>query len=104
MNGPDEPTLSFDCDFDENDAADIEQKGYFQHAIANLPDGRRVRLSFWDPVRLSQDLETEKAQGRICIAEPGLIVVPDVTVENMLTAIKEIYRRGYFDRILSIFG
>ncbi len=94
--------LFFTCDFDEKDAYEVEQKGYFEHAIAQLPNGARVRVCFWDPVRLAQDLETDLKLGRICIGEPGLVVVSKVTVENMQNAIKELYRRGYFERLRKI--
>ncbi len=37
--------------------------------------------------------------GKICIGEPGLILIPKVTVENMRAAVKELYRSGYFERL-----
>ncbi len=97
-----DPMLSFTCDFDERTAFEVEQKGYFEQGIAVLPDGRRVKVCFWDPIRLAQDLETEQKLGRISIGEPGLILIPKVTVENMQRAISEIYRKGYFDRLVSL--
>jgi hypothetical protein len=102
MSTESDPTLSFTCDFDEKTAFDVELKGYFQHAIASLPDGRRVQVSFFDPARLAKDLESEQELGRNSIGEPGLIVVPRVTVKNMLGAIKELYHNGYFDRLSSL--
>ena len=102
MNKPNSPTLSFTCDFDDRTRAEVELKGYFEHAIACLPDGRKVKLYFWDPVRLAQDLETEQRLGRACIAEPCLVVVPRVTVQYMQAAIEELYRNGYFDRLLTV--
>jgi hypothetical protein len=94
MNGPE---LIFECEFDERAAEEVELKGYFQHAVVRLPDGRRMRLSFWEPVRLTQDLETDVRNGRTCFAEPGLVIVPSVSVENMRRAVFELYRTGYFD-------
>jgi hypothetical protein len=96
MNGPE---LIFECEFDERAAEEVELKGFFQHAAVCLPDGRRMKLSFWDPVRLAQDLETDLGNGRTCFAEPGLIVVPRVSVENMRRAVSELYRTGYFDHL-----
>lgn len=91
--------LEFGCTFDARTIEEVRNKGYFQHAIACLPDGRRVRVSFWDPVRLSQDMEIETGLGRSCIGEPGLIVVPRVTPDNMLAAVNELYSKGYFDQL-----
>ena len=102
MNPKIDPTLSFACDFDERTAFEVEQRGYFEHAIAGLPDGRQVKVCFRDPIRLARDLENEQELGRISIGEPGLIIIPRVTVEKMLRAIKELYHDGYFDRLSSI--
>ena len=88
---------------DERALYEIEQKGFFEHAIANLPDGSRVRVSFWTPGRLSEDLETDLKWGKKCLAEPGLIVVSNVTLENMRAAVEDLYARGYFDRLRSVF-
>lgn len=96
------PTLVFACDFDERTAWEVEQKGWFDAAIARLPNGLEVSLSFRDPVRLQQDLEAEVSAGRSCVAEPALIVIPRVTRENMEAAVVELYRDGYFERLGSI--
>jgi len=96
-------TLSFTCDIDERAEWEIQQKGWFEHAIVHLPDGSNVPVCFWDPVRLSQALETDLKLGRTCIGEPGMIIIPCVTVENMKAAVEELYHRGYFDRLRSLF-
>lgn len=96
-------TLSFTCDLDDRAIYEIEQKGYFEHALVNLPDGSAVRVCFWDPVRLAQDLETNVKLGKNYIAEPGLIVLPRISVRNMTVAVEDLYQRGYFDRLRSLF-
>jgi hypothetical protein len=103
MNEANRVTLSFACDIDERTEWEIQQKGWFEQALVHLPDGSNVPVCFWDPVRLSQDLETELKSGRTCISEPGMIVIPHVTVENMKAAVEELYRRGYFDSLRSLF-
>jgi hypothetical protein len=102
MSAESEPMLSFTSDFDERTEFEVEQKGFFEHAVACLPDGRRISVCFSDPSRLAQDLETEQELGRISIGEPGLIVIPKVTVANMMKAIEELYQNGYFDRLSSL--
>jgi len=96
-------TLSFSCEFDERVAWEIELKGWFEHAVVHLPEGGIVHISFWDPVRLAQDLETDLQAGKRCLAEPGMIVIPKLTVENMKAAVEELYHSGYFDRLRSAF-
>jgi|ERR1700730_8141750 hypothetical protein len=96
-------TLSFACDFDERTAWEVRQKGWFEQAIVHLPDGNKVPVCFWDPGRLSQDLETDLKLGKTCISEPGMIVIPEVTAENMKAAVEELYHRGYFNQLRSLF-
>ena len=96
----DEPTLTFTCELDERAEWEIEQKGFFEHAVVNLPDGGSVSVCFWDPVRLSQDLEMELTHGRKCLAEPGMIVIPKVTIDNMRAAVTELYASGFFKHLL----
>jgi hypothetical protein len=95
------PTLVFGLDFDEQAAYEVELKGWFEAVSVKLPNGLEIPLSFRDPVRLAQDLEAEIAAGRICVAEPALIVVPKITRENMAAAVDQLYREGFFDRLVS---
>lgn len=102
MSEPKHAALSFTCDFDERTEWEIQQKGWFEQALVHLPDGSTVPVCFWDPVRLTQDLEADLKSGRSCIAEPGMIVIPEVTVKNMQAAVGELYSEGYFDRLKSL--
>jgi hypothetical protein len=102
MESPKVPTLVFTYDFDERTAYEAELKGWFDAVSARLPNGLVVPLSFRDPVRLGQDLESEVMNGKCCLAEPALIVVPRVTRDYMDAAIAELHVDGYFDRLLAI--
>jgi len=90
-------TLSFNCEMDERAEWEIRQKGYFEHSSVILPNGKTVPIFFWDPIRLSQDLETNLRAGRACLAEPGMIILPEITVTNMKVAMEELFERGYFN-------
>lgn len=96
-------TLSFSVDFDERAEWEIEMKGWFEHARVHLPDGRTVQVCFWDPERLAQDLATDLKLGKSCLAEPGMIIVPKVTVQNMKAAVEELYQKGFFDRLTELY-
>lgn len=100
----DQPTLTFSCEMDERTEWEIEQKGFFEHAVVSLPEGRSVAVFFYDPIRLSQDLETDLKFGSKCIAEPGMIIIPSVTIDNMRAAVEDLYRKGYFKYINSVEG
>ena len=102
MSGRNHVSLSFDCEFDARAEWEIEQKGWFEHGLVHMPDGSSVHVSFWSPGRLAHDLEADLKSGKTCLAEPGMIVVPKVTVENMKAAVEELYQSGYFDRLRSL--
>jgi len=93
---------SFPHGFDARDECEAPQRGYFGEAVVELPQGKRVKVCFYDPIRLAQDLETVQASGEVCIGEPGLIVVPSVTLELMQRAVQQLYTQGYFDRLVSL--
>lgn len=90
------PRLVFDGQFDEREAAESEAKGYRSNVWAELANGDRYEIVFYDAVRLAQDLADEN-----CIAEPGLIVVESVTQGNMQAAIERLAEEGYFDSLRS---
>ncbi len=95
MPQEDQPTLQFPNGFDAAIAWEAEQKGVYYQAVVRLPGGDRVQVGFYDPVRLAQDL----GDNQCCIALPGMIIIPRVTLECMLRAVKQLYREKYFDSL-----
>lgn len=90
------PTLTFRYGFDHDDEIDTPLKGYRSDAIVVAPDGQEYTVYFYDPVRLRQDLEEEIKNGRPYVAEPGLIILPQVTRQAMESAVQELWLQGYF--------
>jgi hypothetical protein len=84
-------------EFDERAEWEMPMRGCLSYSLIELPDGRRFTLDFYDPVRLRQELEMGRQHGYPCIAEPGLIVVPEVTREWILRALDHLIGQGYFD-------
>ena len=93
------PKLVFRYPFDEAAAYDAEARGYLAYASVELSDGNRYPVVFYDPVRLQQDLEVEMSQGRAFIADPGMIVVPEVTMARMQDAVERLFQMGFFDSL-----
>lgn len=89
--------LTFKYAFGEQEAFEAEARGYCGYAVAELEGGVAVPVVFYDAVRLQQDLETMTAHGRPFIAEPCLIVVASVTLENMELAIARLSEEGFFE-------
>jgi hypothetical protein len=56
-------------------------------------------LSFYDPVRLAQEIDDELAEGNSGFIERGLIVVPEVTKENIEKVISQAENEGYFQSV-----
>jgi hypothetical protein len=93
------PRLIFEGGFDERDAFESRARGYRSHVWVQLADGERYPLVFYDAVRLQQDLEDEAKSGNPYIAETGLIVLQEVTKENMELAVFRLVQEGYFDSL-----
>ena len=99
MVAPHSPKLVFKHPFDAAAAYDAEARGYLGYAAVELSDGTRYPVAFYDPVRLQQDLEVEASEGRAFIAEPGMIVIPEVTLGRMQDAINRLFQNGFFDAL-----
>lgn len=82
--------------FDERSEFETPFRGYLSHAEVELEDGTRYKLFFIDPIRLQQDLEEEVKLGRPYIAEAGLIVLPEVTLEKIREVIRLLPKDDFF--------
>ncbi|HYL74545.1 MAG TPA: hypothetical protein VEU96_10090 [Bryobacteraceae bacterium] len=89
-------TLLFPLDFDERAAWEMELKGFVCAAV-KLANGTVLEVTFYDPVRLAQDLEDEGY-----IADPGLIVIRSVTLQCMRDAVEKLQKSGYFERLVPL--
>jgi hypothetical protein len=73
----------------DEDAGTIEAKGWLADATVTLSDGRSLSLSFYDPARLAQEVADELDRTGF-FAERNLIVVPNVTREQIERAVREL--------------
>lgn len=85
-----------------DDIADAEARGYLAHVFVESVSGDMFPITFYDPIRLSQDLDEMANQGHPMIAEIGLIVLPKVTRQNMENAARRLVAEGYFSYMRSI--
>ena len=92
--------LRFETVLDDYEILEMSSKGFCLGVTAELPDGSRRQLSFYDPGRLTQDLELDIAGGNApCLAFPGLIVVPEVRPEWMQRAVDYLASQGFFEHL-----
>jgi hypothetical protein len=89
------PRVIFPEGFDERAASETPLKGWLS-AQVELEDGCRYAVYFSDPTRLQQDMDEAVKSGRPCFAEPGLIIVPEVTVQTVQDAVQFLWQQGFF--------
>ncbi len=95
-------TFHFPTDFDERAEFEMTLKGYLCDGFVELQDGRRFPVTFYDPVRLAQDVEASGSYGIPMLAEPGLVVIPKVTREAIERTIPELIEQRFFDHLKPI--
>lgn len=93
--------LIFEYGLSEQEVFEAKARGYCSHVWVELRDGSKYPVTFFDLVRLSQELDAEEQQGRPFVAEPGLIVVREITRENMEVAAKKLADEGFFKTTLA---
>jgi hypothetical protein len=93
------PKLLLREPFDDRTAWEVSSKGWYSGATVELPDGSRYPLFFYDPARLSQDLDGEVESGSPCLAQPAMIVVPEITEAAMRAAVNHLYEQGWFEHL-----
>lgn len=95
------PHIIYPVELDERTVFEMHLKGWVQ-AIVETENGQRYSFYFTDLVRLKQDVDAAIAQGEPGFAEIGMIVISEVTPENIERAIAFLWVRGYFDSLKSL--
>ena len=89
-------TVVFPEDYDAQSEFETPSRGYLSGVVVQTTNGLRYRVFFYDPVRMQQDLE---AEGKGYLAEPNLILLSDVTTENIKRAVQGLWQDGYFKHL-----
>ena len=95
------PKLIF-LDWQEGDEMIINQKGWFCHNNVELENGNRYQVFFFDSVRLGQHLEDNAENGKPFFIENNLIVLTEITIENMQKVITEAEKLNFFENLKPI--
>jgi len=90
--------LTFKYGWEEKDDEETPMRGYRSDGIVKTPEGE-YPVYFIDPIRLQQDLEAETELGTPFLAQPGLIILPEVTLESMENAVRQLWKQGYFESL-----
>jgi hypothetical protein len=70
-------------------------KGWLSVQV-ELDGGGRYAVYFSAPMRLQQDVDDAVHNGKPCFAEPGLIMVSEVTVQAIQNAVQFLWEQGFF--------
>ena len=100
MNSNHSFTVHFPDWYDERGEWEVESKGWLQGATVELANGNRYPVFLYDPVRLQQDLEADAKQGRPWVAEPGLIVLPELTRAAITAVIEQLVKNDFFQHFV----
>ncbi|WP_139024698.1 hypothetical protein [Bradyrhizobium sp. STM 3843] len=92
--------LTLPEDFDRHEWA-TTAKGWFTGAQLTV-SGKTYSLTFYDPVRLSQEIRDEFSCGNDCFFEQNLIVVRSVTRSAMERAAAFLVQSGQARSLLQI--
>ena len=92
----------FPLEFDERYQLEVADRGYLSHVAVSMPDGSRYPLHFISPLRLEQELAQLCRFGPCLFVEVGLVVVPDLALDTLITAVRDLIARGYFKFLKTI--
>ncbi|MGL6095067.1 MAG: hypothetical protein ACRC7O_04605 [Fimbriiglobus sp.] len=85
--------------YDDRAEWEAESKGWLPGVEVEFLSGARYPITFYDPVRLSQDLEHTSEEGGSVIAETGMAVIPAVTRVGIVKAVETLVAQGFFDHL-----
>ena len=92
-------TVVFPDWYDERAEYEVPMKGYLEGVVVRMADGARYGLCFYDPVRLQQDVERGAEFGQTYVAEPGLVILPEVTTQAIQKVVPNLLRDGFFSHL-----
>jgi hypothetical protein len=84
----------------EVDGRDLVPHGYRGDVVVELADGEAFPVYFYEPdaVREELDARIRSGFGRF-VAEPGLVVIPEITLAGMKSSVLELIGAGYFTHL-----
>ncbi len=88
--------IKYPFEWSERDHFERPAKGWLSDVTLELDNGNVHIVTIYDPVRLAQDLEEELGSGGVGIIEKGLLVVSEVSKENIEKAIFRAVETGVF--------
>jgi hypothetical protein len=93
----DYPRLVFAHDVDDRDMA---PHGYRGDVVVEFSDGEAFPIYFYEPDAIREELDCRIRSGfGQFVAEPGLVVIPEITLARMKSSVLELIEVGYFSHL-----
>lgn len=93
----DYPRLVFAHDVDERDMA---PHGYRGDVIVEFAEGESFPVYFYEPDAIREELDGRNRSGfGRFVAEPGLVIIPEICVAAMKSSVLELIEVGYFTHL-----
>jgi hypothetical protein len=93
----DYPRLVFAHDVDDRDLA---PHGYRGDVVVETADGEAFPVYFYEPCAVREELDGRMRSGLgQFVAEPGLVVLPEITLAGMKSSVLELLEVGYFSHL-----
>jgi hypothetical protein len=82
---------------DQRGLDEAPDRGYLSHLLVEIDGSRLYPVFFYSPGGLQSDLETNSKLGKPWVAETGMIIVQELTLEAMQDAVQALCDQGYFE-------
>ncbi len=74
-------------------------KGFLGDVFVRFSDGTQYELFFIDITRLQQDLHSRTERGNKFFAQPNMIVLTEITTDNIKNAVTELVKQEFFSTL-----
>ena len=98
---PKKPELMFINGLSENALIEAHDRGYLSHVAVNV-GGHMYPVVFYDSIRLQQDVSGGASHGRPFVADPGMIVLSEITLEAIRNVVERLFAEGYFEYLVPL--
>jgi hypothetical protein len=89
-------TLLLDETYTQRALDEMGERGYLGPVLVGLEDGTKRSVFFIDISRIRSELTIHLERGECAVAEPGMIVIEEVSLDNIEKAIAELWNAGFF--------
>jgi hypothetical protein len=99
MSNYNQPQIFFPDEFDDQSVFEMSFKGWVNVKVDLGKEGQYL-LTFINLARLQQELEDNVREGIPCLSEPGLVVLSEISLDSIRSAVLFLCQKNYFSHLL----